>query len=566
MIPEWISGFVIDVFRLILWFVTHFILKMTDFIYNVILSLFNLHLGSGSEYQWIWDFYYVVVAITGLFILFRLVAIMFRSAFVEDTISKIGGVEMTTRVLSVGLVLSLIPVLLPMLSTFASEAAVAFPTFFGQQEVLPSDIIINSGMTDFDDNENTITIVDIPEGTHAIDFLTADKINDKNEDKSYKYLPNTENIAWSLVLAGCSGYVFLFVGVQIVTRLVGLFLKIALAPYALSGLVDPHDNAPSLWFRLCMSDFLTSFFQMVSIWIAMAVATHIPAGINGIGRGIIFVGAIFSIMIAPSGVAQLLGNDTGAQSGMQMIQSAMALGKGVQVAGAGLHAGLNVVGHVASGATTAGAAALYAAGRVAGGRSLNPKMAQSGGRGGGSIGSSDRASSLNGESYGSVSSYSDYDSGSSYGSNVEEDSGNYNVQMPGFNSDYVSNGKKEDVTASTGSSHNSSSQNVTAQMDPHGIATYSDDRVSDPNRGVGRITPTSRTGAMASTFAAHMYKASAERIFTTKQQRNAIKRDESTIYRVSNSAKDYGSAIKQANQKKLDNEIDRIMMKHKNLM
>lgn len=632
MIPEWISGFVVDVFRWVLWFCAHFILRMTDFMYNVILSLFNLHLGSGGEYQWIWDFYSVVVTITGLFILFRLVVALFKSALIEDTISKIGSTEMVTRILSVGLVLSLIPVLMPILSTFASSAATHFPTFFNDQvEMLPSDIIINSGLTDFDDTDQTITIVDIPEGTHAIDFITTGNIiNKKDDEKNYVYMPNTENIAWTLLLAACTGYVFLFVSIQIVTRLIGLFLKIALAPYALSGLVDPNDNAPSLWFRLCMSDFLVSFFQMVSIWIAMAFATHIPAGINGIGRGIIFVGAIFSIMIAPSGVAQLLGNDTGAQSGMQMIQSAMALGRGVQIATVGLNAGFNAAGHVvggiASGATTVGAAGIYAAGRALGARSLNPNSAGSisGGTGGNShfdggssgggiagennyfdngspndggfsgsgyfadgsggatsVSSSPSPSDVSGtQQYGydtvgvtgsdgsqnypntgmdqSWSTYDDYSGTNGYTnmSNLSDTSG----AMDASNESIAS----ASVNVSSGSA--TDEDPATSYVGSRGIREYSDGKVTDNSRFLGKNRPTSRTGAMASTFAAHMYKSSAERIFNTKQQRSSIKSQTSNFSRMSESFHDYKNSIHEANDNKQTKEFDRIMMKHKNLM
>ena len=122
--PSWLNGFVTDTFRTVLWFLAKFVLQLSDMIYKVILALFNLHLeGRTGSNSWIWDFYTVVLSVTGLFILFRLLVMLFKSSFIDDTIQKIDGSTLIQRVLAIGLVLSLVPVLMPMLSSFASSAA-----------------------------------------------------------------------------------------------------------------------------------------------------------------------------------------------------------------------------------------------------------------------------------------------------------------------------------------------------------------------------------------------------------------------------------------------------------
>ena len=595
--PSWLNGFVTDTFRTVLWFLAKFVLQLSDMIYKVILALFNLHLEgrTGSNF-WIWDFYTVVLSVTGLFILFRLLVMLFKSSFIDDTIQKIDGSTLIQRVLAIGLVLSLVPVLMPMMSSFASSAATTFPSMVGTEDITPSDIIISSGLTDFSDTSNEISISDIPDGQKAIDYLTLAKINEKDGNE-YKYIPNTENLAWIMLLGAITSYVMLFVGIQIVTRLVGLFLKIVLAPYALSGLVDPNDNAPSLWFRLCMSDFLTSFFQMVSIWIAMTIATHIPDGFNGIGKGIIFIGALFSIMTAPGGIAQLLGGDTGAQTGMQLMQQAVALGQGTQITMAGINTAVGAATALGGKVKTAGAAGFYGAGRMLGARSLNPvnanqrsELAQEtdrvvnaigsiGGPAGKPGGDSSGGSGALHESSGTYNAGTavPFSSGSLYDSS---DSGN-NMAASSFPENVAPSYETagEAIPESNGLSANNMSVNAARQSDANdgisigvssqGIAQYSDGRVTSPDSLLGRIAPSSRSGAMATTFASHMYQRSAARIFNSKEQRARIKAQTNlgTLKSAAGSSfSDYHNAVNAAQDRKLSKEFGRVMMKHKNLV
>lgn len=595
--PSWLNGFVTDTFRTVLWFLAKFVLQLSDMIYKVILALFNLHLeGRTGSNSWIWDFYTVVLSVTGLFILFRLLVMLFKSSFIDDTIQKIDGSTLIQRVLAIGLVLSLVPVLMPMLSTFASSAATTFPSMVGTEDITPSDIIISSGLTDFSDTSNEISIADIPDGEKAIDYLTLTKINEKDGDE-YKYIPNTENLVWIMLLGAITSYVMLFVGIQIVTRLVGLFLKIVLAPYALSGLVDPNDNAPSLWFRLCMSDFLTSFFQMVSIWIAMTIATHIPDGFNGIGKGIIFIGALFSIMTAPGGIAQLLGGDTGAQTGMQLMQQAVALGQGTQITMAGINTAVGAAAALGGKVKTAGAAGFYGAGRMLGARSLNPvnanqrsELAQETDRVVNAIGSiCGPAGKPGGDSSGGSGALHEssgtynagtavpFSSGSLYDSS---DSGN-NMAASSFPENVAPSYETagEAIPESNGLSANNMSVDAARQSDANdgisigvssqGIAQYSDGRVTSPDSLLGRIAPSSRSGAMATTFASHMYQRSAARIFNSKEQRARIKAQTNlgTLKSAAGSSfSDYHNAVNAAQDRKLSKEFGRVMMKHKNLV
>ena len=76
-----------DVFREVLWFLASFVLKITDYIYGIILSFFGLNLG---DFGFIWNFYAIVLTVTGLFITFRIGVIIFRSFWDDSTMQKIG--------------------------------------------------------------------------------------------------------------------------------------------------------------------------------------------------------------------------------------------------------------------------------------------------------------------------------------------------------------------------------------------------------------------------------------------------------------------------------------------
>ena len=265
-------------------------------------------------------------------------------------------------------------------------------------------------------------------------------------------------------------YVFLQVAIQVIQRFVGILLKMVLAPYALSGLVDPDDQAASMWFKLCFSDYLGIYFQMATIWIAMLFATSLPNNFSGLAKGLAFIGALFSIIIAPSGVAQLIGADVGSQSGLQMMQQAQmlmgAVGTGLNIAKAGV--GIAGVGALATAGVgkTGLATAIYAGGRMMGARSLNPT-------GGGNASGGETPPS-----------------------------GNHTNELN------VNGG--------------STTSSEMASVNDRGILSYADGRVTNAGTRLNNMNTHSRLGSMASAFGNFCYTKSAQRIFNSKTQRQKM--------------------------------------------
>ena len=458
-------------FRSIIWIFLGLVLKVVDYIYSIILQFFSLNI---NQFPWIWTFFKIIFAALAFFILMRIAIMFFKSAMGDtERIDKLSGGMLFQRLLAILVTLSFVPILMPALNTFVAESAKALPQIAVTSEVTPSDIIIEAGSANLKDNKlgETDTGIKLESGEHYIDKINVSNegINEK-DGGDYKYFKDTSNLVLSLILSGMCLYVFLQVAIQVIQRFVGILLKMVLAPYALSGLVDPDDQAASMWFKLCFSDYLGIYFQMATIWIAMLFATSLPNNFSGLAKGLAFIGALFSIIIAPSGVAQLIGADVGSQSGLQMMQQAQmlmgAVGTGLNIAKAGV--GIAGVGALAGAEVgkTGLATAIYAGGRMMGARSLNPT-------GGGNASGGETPPS---------------------GSHTNE----------------------LNVNGGAASSSEMSSVN------DRGILSYADGRVTNAGTRLNNMNTHSRLGSMASAFGNFCYTKSAQRIFNSKTQRQKM--------------------------------------------
>ena len=458
-------------FRSIIWIFLGLVLKVVDYIYSIILQFFSLNI---NQFPWIWIFFKIIFAALAFFILMRIAVMFFKSAMGDtERIDKLSGGMLFQRVLAILVTLSFVPILMPALNTFVAESAKALPQIAVTSEVTPSDIIIEAGSANLKDNKlgETDTGIKLESGEHYIDKINVsdEGINEK-DGGDYKYFKDTSNLVLSLILGGMCLYVFLQVAIQVIQRFVGILLKMVLAPYALSGLVDPDDQAASMWFKLCFSDYLGIYFQMATIWIAMLFATNLPNNFSGLAKGLAFIGALFSIIIAPSGVAQLIGADVGSQSGLQMMQQAQmlmgAVGTGLNIAKAGVGiAGVGALAGVGAGKTGL-ATAIYAGGRMMGARSLNPT-------GGGNASGGETPPS---------------------GNHTNE------LNMSG----------------------GSASSSEMASVNDRGILSYADGRVTNAGTRLNNMNTHSRLGSMASAFGNFCYTKSAQRIFNSKTQRQKM--------------------------------------------
>ena len=507
--------------RWILWNIARGMLKITDFMFDIVTSLFKVGI---NDFPWIWKVYWIFAGVVGVFIAGRLTVILFKSWYDESPMQKLSNGTVFFRVVACALILTLVPVAMPVVSEIATNSTM----ILNANDTKPSDILIEGGLADFTSDLNNYTQIELEEGQHIVDVITGDwdSINEQTtvegtNKKSYKYFSDMANLLLTIVISAMCLYAFLMLSLQIVQRLIGLLLKIIIAPYALSGLVDPDDNGASAWMRLTLADFIGAIGQITLVWLSLNIVANLPSGLNYVAKAIFFIGCIMAIIIAPSGIAQLLGSDVGAQTGMQMMQQFMALGgmvrTGQAVASGALGFAKSVGGSVAGGVKTGASWGVYGLGQAMGARSLNPNTPKGGSsNGGGGVAPSFNSSNSSSYSGGVSDSGSDPTEMEYAGS---FDQGVNSMQSAGFS------------------------------VGTDGVLHYDDGNVTNGQLHVPFTKVGVKPGGMAGYFASHLYQASARRIFTSEAQRQKIKENTAPIDKfnnMKNNVSGFGNASKES--------------------
>ena len=510
-----------ETMRKVLWFVGRFALQILDFAYKTLLSIFKLNVG---DFPFIWDWFKGISILLFFFVLIRLSLMYFKTFYDDEEIERLSGIGILRRLMTISIIMVMIPVIIPGLSSISSSLTEKFPTIVGSEDSKPSTILIKSGMADFGDLNSDPETIETEDGKDLIDVITNDSINDKEGDV-YKYFPNTENIALVLVLGVVCCYCYVFVCIQVAQRMVGLLLKILLAPYALSGLVDAKDNSTSIWFRMTMSDFVVNFFQMAMIWLSMVAAVAAP--LTGLSKGLFFIGAVFAIMHSPAGISQLLGADVGASESFNQIQTGMAFMGASQMAM-----------HVLGGAASYGAAVgTYGTGRLLGGRTLNPSKVASaiktGGSGKGGNGSSGPFGGAGGTSmpsYGDQPTNNQLRAASALGvpgaENMSKRELSQALEKAGADESYYNGSSLPGDGSSIGDgTFPYVPEAPTSFINQRGILGYSDGRLLRDNSFLSSSGQPGVLGQMGRNLAGHMYTRAAERIYAPNSVRMANARD-----------------------------------------
>ena len=325
-----------DGIRAVLWLFCQFALWLMDLCYEIINDLVKLNLGN---FQFIWSWYRGISALIFFFITIRMFIYFIKATLDDDSLLKLDTLNLLQRIAYIAAILLLIPTFVTGFSELSANMVGSINTLAGidESETIPSHIVAAAGyngdIADFD--------------YEAIDI-------NKKENGYYVQFASNSDIVFLTFTSIVSCLVFVFIGIQISQRMIGLLLKITIAPFALSGIVNPEDNTFDMWRKLIEADFLTNFFQIVLVMIVMISTALVPLG--PIAKCIFFIGALMAVMNAPAGIAQLLGGDVGVGTAFQQMQSLMMLSQGAQLAGQAIAA--------------AGAGAMYLGGRAAGGTSL----------------------------------------------------------------------------------------------------------------------------------------------------------------------------------------------------
>lgn len=445
-----------ELLRSILWGICKICFTLMDFVYEVLKDLAKLDLG---DFDFIWKWWKGICVFLTFFILIRVILQYFKATLDEDLLEKYDPGVTIKRLAVIAFLVLMMPIIMDGFSGLASEATSDIGGIISDVDVetKPSAVILSAGYSNGDSSS-----------TEKLDFKNVDinEINDQTDD--YALYPELFDLVFAFVTSVIACVIFVFVGIQIAQRIVGLLLKILISPFALSGVIDPGDNTFSIWTKLCVADFLTTFFQILLVMLVITISSIVPLS-NPIAKTLFFIGSLMAVMNAPSGIAQLLGGDVGVGTAYQQVQSLMMLGTGVQMAGSALSFGA--------------AGGFYGAGRWLGGRSL--------------IGSGAAETAMNSPHVGPIT-------------------GNY---LGGGNAPVTTLG--ETTQASIGTLMIDNTQNA-GNNTP--ASSSGGGRMTNPGTVLGRIADFNAQdgpGSMVNRMASSLYMRSAQRLSRPVQYRNA---------------------------------------------
>lgn len=213
-------------------------------------------------------------------------------------------------------------------------------------------------------------------------------------DKVYYMYPSWSSLFFGLFTTVGIAFLFIPIILQMAQREVSLIVKIFLAPYAVSALIEPGNQTFSTWTKYILADLISNFFQLYSMMILFAFigsstldsvlgTTSIAGSIAKIG---FVLGGLLAIYATPSGIAAIIGGaDMSAANTLQQVQSLMMVGAMSGAVGAGvIGAGLSGVAKGLSGAGALGGAVASGANKLSGGRLAGAaaKMGFDAGKGG----------------------------------------------------------------------------------------------------------------------------------------------------------------------------------------
>ena len=356
-----------DILRFLLWIILRVLFTITDALYDVIKGIACYNLLGDSK---IWNYFSIfITAFLSFFIIFRLCKRYLKSVVDEEEAQHLDPLNIILKIASIGLLIVLLPFLLKAFGTLLSQLVTNIETIFGVTTNKFSHILLGS-------------IGDVPETMWDklidLDITETAVINGTEQ---YKYLND-----WSeflcLVIGGvfCS-YILLLIGLQIGGRLLSMVMKLIIAPYSISSIVDEKNDSFQTWWKLFIADFLATYMQMLLLIIGSTLFLGIDFNVGGEGtflaglaKIVAYIGALMGVLNAPSGVSQLIGADIGVSSALQSMQTTM-MGLGIASSAGRLIGGA---------AKTAGAGAIYSAGRLVGGSSIKSQMQNA--TGGGFVG------------------------------------------------------------------------------------------------------------------------------------------------------------------------------------
>lgn len=539
-----ITKIFMDIFRMILWAVTSFALWIMDSVYDIVMSISMLDVFSLDA---VWSIWTALCAFLAFFVIVRSIGLFFKIVTNEEKRDKYDPMKIINNVFLISVIIFSLPTIVKMGNEIAIESLDNISLFVsteGINDLKPSEIIIGEN---FDYEE--------------IDINT-------KEGKDYKYMPHLTDILLALTMAVFSAILFAFCAVMIAKRMFDLAMKLLISPYPISGLIDPEDQSFDTWIKLVIADLMGNFIQILAVYLVLKIcSTSVIKTLPALTQSFILIGGLVMIIAAPTGIAQLMGSDIGAGNSLYQMMSLRGLTAGLSASGKA------VVGSIVGAGATAGAAAIYGAGRAMGGQSmLNPLNPMSigaastfsqGGLGGGlGNGGSGKASMFSGQgstipskAFSEPSTRSQQKAAAFHGfdaSNMSKGDASLALEAAGMDKSYFNRFQSPSSSSAGGHSINSLEPDFSGASSNVGFESQAG--IEPQSQGIARTigeygrTHNDYKGASArlvSTVGQHMYQLSAQRLSQQKRSFSGGVRP-SNFVRASGAVHTVADAIKPA--------------------
>ena len=93
--------------------------------------------------------------------------------------------------------------------------------------------------------------------------IDAAGINLKLDDGSYVYLNSMTDFLCIIISTVFSSFIMIIISIQIGSRMLSMIMKLILAPWAFSSLVEDKADIFNSWCKLFLADFMANYLQLM---------------------------------------------------------------------------------------------------------------------------------------------------------------------------------------------------------------------------------------------------------------------------------------------------------------
>ena len=219
---------------------------LLDTLFDVCKELAGYNMMTNSD---VWKYYEVfTAAFLGFFIVFRLLKRFFRSISDEEEMSHLDPIGIIVNIASAGLVLVAAPLILKSIGSLTSLLINNIESVMGS---------VNTSYSGF-----FLETIGIDRATSYADITNAG-INTKLNDGSYQYLNSMIDFLCIFISAVFSSFIMVIIAIQIGSRMLSMIMKLILAPWSFSSLVEDRAYIFHSWCKLFLADFMANYLQLL---------------------------------------------------------------------------------------------------------------------------------------------------------------------------------------------------------------------------------------------------------------------------------------------------------------